>query len=67
MDFKWGQNKSKLQQAIATCRATNPNFTEEDVKAEYVRHLGVVIDIPVVEKVIEKVEKPKKIVKSKKK
>ena len=64
MDYKWAQNKSKLQQAIATCRTSNPNFTEEDVKAEYVRHLGVVIDIPVVEKVVEK---PKKVSKSKKK
>lgn len=44
-DFDWAQNKQKLARAVGKF----PNGTEEEIKEEYKKYLGVVLETTPVE------------------
>lgn len=53
----WAANEMKLRRAQATC---GKDATEEQIKAEYVKLGGLVINVPVNVEVADVVVEPKK-------
>lgn len=56
--YPWAVNEDKLDRAVNELKASGENYTEEDVKALYIKFAGKVKEVEAVEE--EAVEKPSK-------